>query len=151
MNKRQLEQARKDFKQNNTTTSQLRTAVRADLAAVADAYDTAQQLLTQIQKMMANVEFDEKPYKALKDISGSLRDATQTLVQLRAEARESVAYAKQQHAAESAESAESAGVGTGTHAPQALTGTQVAGVLPEPQVQASNVPCTPGAAGDPAA
>lgn len=93
MQKKQLEQARRNFTGGQSTQS-LRTAVQADLAVVKSAYDLAEQFMTKIEMLLANVEHDDKPAKALKELAGAYKDTAFTMVAMRTEARASIASAR---------------------------------------------------------
>lgn len=93
MQKKQLEQARRNFTGGQSTQS-LRTAVQADLAVVKSAYDLAEQFMTKIEMLLANVEHDDKPAKALKELAGAYKDTAFTMVAMRTEARASIAHAR---------------------------------------------------------
>lgn len=94
MRKKELESARRSFT-GGASTQTLRTSVQRDLEPVRDAHDLAQQFLTKIEQMLANVEHDDKPYKAIKELSGAFKDAASTLSAMREEARASIAHARQ--------------------------------------------------------
>lgn len=93
MRKKELESARRSFV-GGASTQTLRTAVQRDLEPVRDAHDLAQQFLTKIEQMLANVDHDDKPYKAIKELSGAFKDAAGTLSAMREEARASIAHAR---------------------------------------------------------
>lgn len=94
MKKRDLEKQSRAFHGNTQADAgKLRARVSSDLNLVKDAYDVGAIALTELAKLMANVQFSDKPTKDIKELSSAYKDIASTLIALRGEGRTTIAEA----------------------------------------------------------